>query len=157
MPDITLGMKDVAAYSTIYSEACHELAHASHFSKVGTDYWGKYIRYIVESFIKTGGMIYGDGTLDGAGYCEIGECWAYYLESMMYKERYGGSVPSFGTEHWFYPQIFRYLDERGVTRSDIFSVLRGDVISRDGLKKALIEAFPEKRTVIEQVFGRYVD
>lgn len=157
VPDITLGMKDVSAYSTIYSEACHELAHASHFSKVGTDYWGKYIRYIVESFIKTGGMIYGDGTLDGAGYCEIGECWAYYLESMMYKERYGGSVPSFGTEHWFYPQIFRYLDERGVTRSDIFSVLRGDVISRDGLKKALIEAFPEKRTVIEQVFGRYVD
>ena len=75
----------------------------------------------------------------------------------MYKERYGGSIPSFGTEHWFYPQIFRYLDERGVTRSDIFSVLRADVTSRDELRKALIEAFPEKRTVIEQVFGRYAN
>ena len=157
LPDITLGMKEVSSYSTIYSEVCHELAHASHFAKVGTDYWDKYIRYIVESFIKTGGIMYGDGISDGAGYCEIGECWAYYLESMMYKERYGGSIPSFGTDYWFYPQIFRYLDERGMTRSDIFSVLDEDVTNREELRKALIATFPEKRTIVEQVFGRYAN
>ena len=39
--------------------------------------------------------------------------WGYFNESKMYKERYGGTVPSFGTSYWFYPQIFRYLDERG--------------------------------------------
>jgi hypothetical protein len=98
-----------------------------------------------------------DGTAEGSGYCEIGECWAYYLESMMYKERYGGSIPTFGNGNWFYPQIFRYLDERGVTRSDIFSVLGENVTSKDALKKALMEAYPEKRTAVEQVFGRYVN
>lgn len=155
MPDITIGVKDTDTYSSIYSEVCHELAHASHFSQVGTGYWNRYIRYIVETYLQTGGMTYGDGTAEGAGYCEIGESWAYYLEGMMYKERYGGSIPSFGTGYWFYPQIFRYLDERGLTRSSIFSVLDESVKSREELRTALIGAFPEKRTIIEQVFGRY--
>ena len=155
LPDITIGLKQTDTYSSIYSEVCHELSHASHFSKVGTEYWNKYISYIVKSYLETGGMTYGDGTSDGAGYCEVGECWAYYLESMMYKERYGGSIPAFGTGYWFYPQIFRYLDERGLTRSDIFSVLGPSIISRDDLRLALIGTFPEKRSIIEQVFGRY--
>ena len=157
MPDITLGMKDVTAYSTIYSETCHELAHASHFTKVGTGYWNKYIRYILESYIKTGGQMYGDGNSEYAGYCEVGECWAYYLESMMYKERYGGSIPTFGTGYWFYPQVFRYLDERGLSRSDIFSVLGENVMSMDAVRTVLTETFPEKRTIIDQVFERYVN
>ena len=75
----------------------------------------------------------------------------------MYKERYGGSVPSFGSDYWFYPQILRYLDERGLTRSDIFSVLDASVKSKEDLRVALIGSFPEKRTIIEQVFARYVN
>ena len=100
-------------------------------------------------------MTYGDGSGVTAGYCEIGEMWAYYLESKLYKERYGGGFPSFGTSHWFYPQIFRYLEERGVEASDIFSVLDKDVTSRVLLKAALTTSFPEERVVIEQVFSRY--
>ena len=114
-----------------------------------------YIKYILESFLMSGGMTYGDGTGDSSGYCEIGEMWAYYLESKFYKGRYGGSYPTFGTGHWFYPQIFRYLDERGISTSDIFSVLDEDVTSRSGLKAALISSFPEDRMVIEQIFSRY--
>ena len=75
----------------------------------------------------------------------------------MYKERYGCSIPTVVNGICFYPQIFRYLDERGVTRSDIFSVLGENVTSKDALKKALMEAYPEKRTAVEQVFGRYVN
>jgi hypothetical protein len=156
LPDITLGAEGKNDYASIYSTVCHELAHASHFAKVGTDYWNKYIRYIVESYVMTRDP-YGDGTAANAGYCEVGESWAYYLESMMYKERYGGSVPSYGTSYWFYPQIFRYLDERGLKRSDIFSVLGPGVTSKEELKNALILNFPQKRTVIEQVFGRYAN
>ena len=106
MPDLTIGTKVRSNYNRLYSTVCHELAHASHFKKVGTSYWNSYIWYIMQSYIKTG-KTYGDGTGDNAGYCEIGEMWAYYLESMMYKDRYGGSFPSFGTSTWFYPQIFR--------------------------------------------------
>ena len=73
----------------------------------------------------------------------------------MYKERYGGSFPSYGTSYWFYPQIFRYLDERGLTASEIFSVLDNSVTSKTELKSRLLVAHPNKRTIIEQVFSRY--
>ena len=56
LPDITLGTKGRSDYASIYSAICHELAHASHFSKVGTAYWNPYIGYVIESYILTGGM-----------------------------------------------------------------------------------------------------
>lgn len=154
LPDITIGAKDKGDYASLYSTVCHELAHSSHFAKVGTGYWNKYIKYILENYVKTGN-VYGDGLSADAGYCGVGESWAYYLESMMYKERYGGSVPTFGSSFWFYPQIFRYLDERGLTRSDIFYVLEGNITTKSDLQSSLIRTFPQKRTVIEQVFSRY--
>ncbi len=155
MPDITIGTKGISDdYKTIYSTTCHELAHASHFKKVGTEYWDKYIFYIVETYIRTMGMTYGDGTDKNAGYCEVGEMWAYYLESKMYKERYGGSFPTFGTSFWFFPQIFRSLDERGIGVHRIFSVLDEEVTSRDALEDELIKAYPDRRRIIEQIFTR---
>lgn len=154
-PDITLGMEGKDEYRRIYSTTCHELAHASHFTAVGAKYWDEYIKYIMYSYAKTGGMTYGDGTLDGAGYCEVGEMWGYFLESKMYKDRYGGSFPTFGTSYWFKPQIFRYLYERGIDCSAIFAVLDESVTSRSALKNALLLACPSKRDVIEQVFNRY--
>lgn len=155
LPDITLGISGKKDYRSIYSEVCHELAHASHFAKVGTDYWNNYIRYIIESFIRSGGVTYGDGSGSMAGYCEVGEMWAYYLESRMYKDRYGGSFPTFGTSYWFYPQIFRYMDERGVSESQILEVLTQDVTDKLKLKNAFLAAYPAKKTMIEQVFSRY--
>lgn len=155
MPDITVGTKTFNDYNRLYSTTCHELAHASHFAKAGVDFWNKYIYYIVESYLKTGGMTYGDGSGSLAGYCEIGEMWAYYMESLMYKDRYGGAFPTFGTSNWFYPQIFRYLDERGITCGEILRVLGPSVDSKSDLKQALISAYPSERTIIEQVFSRY--
>ena len=155
LPDITVGAKGRNDYASLYSAVCHELSHASHFSKVGTSYWNQYISYIVQSFLLSGGRTYGDGSGNGAGLCEVGEMWAYYLESRMYKDRYGGSMPSFGTSFWFYPQIFRYLDERGVKPSQILSVLDSRTVDRQTLKQNLTDAYPSRRTIIEQVFSRY--
>ena len=73
----------------------------------------------------------------------------------MFKDRYGGTFPTFGTSYWFYPQIFRYLDERGMKPSEILSVLKSDVTDKASLKAAMLEAFPLKKTIIEQVFSRY--
>lgn len=155
LPDITIGLDGKNEYREIYSTTCHELSHASHFSKVGTGYWNGYILEIIESFIKSGGNTYGDGSTENHGLVEVGEMWAYYLESRIFKDRYGGSFPTFGTSYWFYPQIFRFLDERGFTSSDIFSVLEPDVTSKSALKTALVNKYPARRTVIEQVFNRY--
>ena len=81
--------------------------------------------------------------------------WAYYLSGKMHKERYGGSTPTFGNSFWFHPQIFRAIDERGVSRSQIFKVLDSKVTSVTTLKDALVSAYPARKTVIEQVFNRY--
>lgn len=156
LPDITIGAASRRSYQSLYSVVCHELAHASHFRKVGTKFWDKYIFYIVESYILSGGMTYGDGTGENAGCCDVGESWAYYMEAKMFKERYGGSFPNFGTSYWFYPQILRYLDERGLDCSDIFSVMNASVTDRQSLKTALMATFPNKKTTINQAFSRYV-
>ena len=155
LPDITLGLRDADDYKDIYSTACHELAHASHFAQVGVDYWNAYIIYILESFIASGGMTYGDGTQDGAGYCEVGEMWAYYMESLMYKSRYGGDFPAFGNSHWFKPEVFRFLHKRAFACSEILSVLDENVDSRLALERALIAKFPTRRNTIEQAFNKY--
>ena len=155
LPDITIGMEGKDDYRSIYSAVCHELAHASHFSSTGTDYWNDYIWYIVESYIQSGGNAYGDGTGDKAGFCEVGEDWAYYIESKMYKERYGGTYPTFGTSYWFNPLIFRYLEERGIKTSQLFAVLSDAVDSKIALKEALIAAYPSRKSVVELVFSRY--
>ena len=81
--------------------------------------------------------------------------WAYFLESVMYQERYGGSAPSFGTSWWFSPQIFHYLFERGFTRSEIFAALTPEVHSKSSLHESLVKLYPDRKTTIDQVFSRY--
>jgi hypothetical protein len=157
VPDITLGLDGKDDYSSIYRATCHELAHASHFSQVKTDYWDNYIAYIMTSYVTSGGMTYGNGSEPNSGYCEIGEMWAYFMESIMYKDRYGGSAPSFGNSFWFYPQIFRYMNERGMSCSQILKALVGQVHSREMLQDKLCELYPDDKSMIEQVFNRYND
>lgn len=155
-PDITIGTSGKGSYSAIYSTVVHELAHASHYAKVGNSYWNKYVEYILRSFLSTGST-YGTGAEEYAGHCAVGEMWAYYLESLMQKERYGGYSPDSGDNLWFKPQILRYLDDRGVGRSLIFKALSEEVTSVSALRSALVKACPEKRTVIDQAFSLYSD
>ncbi len=156
LPDLTIGVKGRDDYASIYAETCHELAHASHFSKVGTGYWNKYILYVLGSYISTGGMTYGDGSGMNAGYCEVGEMWAYYLSSKMFQDRYGGDYPAFGSSYWFYPQILHYIEELGVECREIFSLLTDSVTSCDVLKRAMIASFQDKSDAIELIFNRYM-
>lgn len=155
MPDITIGTKDLRTYKDIYSATCHELAHSSHFAKVGTDYWDAYIRYVIESYLTSGGQLYGDGTGSGSGNCEVGEMWAYYMESKLSKDRYGRSFPILGTSWWFYPQIFHFMDERGLDQSRIYEALLPEVDSKTALKEALMRRYPDRQDMIGQVFSRY--
>ncbi len=155
LPDITLGLQGKSAYSTIYSETCHELAHASHFAQVGKGYWDNYIGFIMSSFVTSGGTTYGTGKEKDAGYCEIGEMWGYFMQNTMYHDRYGGAMPSAGMSYWFHPQIFRYLEERGMSRSQLFAAMQKDVHTRDALKAKLISLYPSESSMIRQVFDRY--
>lgn len=157
LPDITLGVRDLENYSSIYAQTVHELAHGSHFSQVGKDFWNRYIRYVMLSYIETGGRMYGLGTGIDAGYCEVGEMWAYYMQNRMYKDRYGEDNPTFGTSYWFQPHILLYMDERGVDRSKIFRALTPSVISRSDLHNELDSLYPEFQIIIDQAFQRYAE
>jgi len=154
LPDVTIGSKE-KDYSQIYKATMHELAHASHYAKVGNEFWDPYIKYVVLSFILEGGQPYGSGNKEGAGQCRIGEMWAYFLEETMYKDRYGGTMASFGNRYWFQPDIFTYLYERGMSRGHIFRSLRPSVTSLDDLRDELIAQNPSMEKVINQTFSYF--
>ena len=153
-PDITVGTAAADSFSDIYSTTTHEMAHSSHYAQAGNGFWDDYIYYILESFVRQGDC-YGDGNSEMAGLCELGEGWAYHIESKIYQQRYGGAYPSFGCGYWFKPQIFRYLDERGISPSEQLEAMEEDVRTRDAFRDRLMQMYPSRRRVVEQVFNRY--
>ena len=154
LPDVTLGTKE-QDYAGIYSATSHELAHASHFQQVGTDYWDKYIEYVVTSFASKGRDPYGTGEGVNAGYCEVGEMWGYFMQESLKKDRYGGTMTYFGNQFWFKPDIFTYLYEHGISRGQIYRALGRQVCSSDDLKDELVKLYPDKEAMIEQTFKSY--
>lgn len=156
LPDITVGIGGRTDYSSIYSTAVHELSHASHYCQVGNEYWEKYIRYILTSFVTSGGMTYGVGTEKDHGYCEVGEMWAYYSQTKFFRERYQDDPGrTFGTSFWFRPQILLFMDDRGIDRFRIFAALTSDIVDRDLLRDKLISMYPECKSIISQAFLKY--
>jgi hypothetical protein len=155
LPDITIGAAGNGEFIDLYSSVMHEMAHASHYAQVGNTWWGRFVTYIIRSYVTEGREAYGSGTSKDAGYCEVGETWGYFMESVLFKDRYGGGLPTFGTSFWFYPQIFRYLYERGMTCSELFRALTSKVTSRDDLQDALVTLYPNRESTINQVFIRY--
>lgn len=155
LPDITMGMKDCNDYADIYGMTIHEMAHASHFIQVGTEYWDDYIKNVVKSFVTSGFVMYGSGTEEGHGLCEIGEIWAYYVQTMFYREKYGDTAATFGTSYWFRPQILVNLDSKGLSREKILEALTSDIRNIEMLQKKLISLYPEMKNTINQAFGRY--
>ncbi len=154
-PDITIGTSKRWTYADLYDATIHELAHASHYAQAGNDFWGPYIKYILEAFVTEGSEAYGTGGREGSGYCEVGEMWAYFMEASLYKERYKVPMPTFGTSYWFHPEIFSYLYERGMSRGEIYRALKPEVASTDDLKEELITMYPDRETLITETFTTY--
>lgn len=155
LPDIMLGLKDADGYADIYGLAIHEMAHASHYMIVGNDYWEAYCRYILTSFVTSGFMVYGVGNEENHGFCEVGEIWGYYMQNRFWRNRYPSDPRSFGTSHWFRPQILMYMDERGVDAYRIAQALGPDITSLELLQEKLLSLYPESKSIIKQAFERY--
>lgn len=155
LPDLTLGLKDSEDYASIYSTAVHELAHASHYMQVGSAYWNILEEFILRSFISSGFITYGVGTEKNHGYCEVAEMWAYYMQTRLFRERYPNFQLAFGTSFWFHPQIFNYLDSRGLTCYKTFNALVPEVHDKDALRSKLIRLYPDARSLILLAFENY--
>ena len=106
----------------VFETTFHELAHASHFRKVGNGYWIKYINYII-----TYGA-YGNGRGKNAGYAGVGEMWGNYFSALCMDAeipRIGG-VGFYLNENrdWFNPGFMEDVDNiLDITTSEIFSCL----------------------------------
>lgn len=156
LPDIVVGLKNKNSYPEIYRTVVHELAHASHYMRVRNEYWDTLIKFMVSSYLSSGGVAYGAGTEDDAGYCDVTETWAYYVENALSRERYGDTEQVFGTSWRFRPQILLYLDDRGLNRFKIMQALSAEVHEMSSLKSRLISIFPEFKSTINEAFNKYL-
>ena len=153
-PDITIGSKDKnGKYDDLYAVTSHEMAHASHFANVRSPYWNILATYVLSSYMTTGSC-YGTGNGENAGYCEVAEMWAYHVENMIYKERYGKN-PRFGISNWFHPDILTTLEEGGVTRAEICAALKPSVTSFEAFRDELIYVCPAKKSLITSTFKKF--
>lgn len=82
-PDLIIKTGDGRGTEQIYEVLFHELAHASHWSKVRSKYWVKYINYII-----TYGP-YGDGTGNNHGIPALGETWGFHTGQFLTLEEFG--------------------------------------------------------------------
>lgn len=102
-PDIIVGSEDKGAWR-LYETTCHELAHAMHFKKVGTNYWDKYIDGIIE--LRNKGLYgYSDKDSPFSGYIGVGETWGYAMGYYMANQKLGSNInPIDDHDFWFAPE-----------------------------------------------------
>jgi hypothetical protein len=108
----------------VYNTTFHECGHASHWSKVGSSYWVKYINYIITYGSRDNP--YGKGTGNNAGYCGVGEMWGNYIGAMFERQEFSRTNwndLNHG-EGWYNPGFLRHVDDiPDVTTSEIFSCM----------------------------------
>lgn len=155
LPDIMLGLNNAASYKEIYEAVTHELAHASHYSTVGNSYWTPYIEYVIKSFIKDGWNRYGKPENEHSGLCEVSETWAFAMSSVLKKEHYGGDVEPLGNEHWFRPQIYRNLFERGIGPHDVFRAMTSNATEMQDVWDNLLDTRGDDSEIINAAFSMY--
>ena len=143
------------------------MAHASHFAKVGSSYWTKYINYII-----TYGA-YGDGTGNNAGYCGIGEMWGNYFSAVCMDREFrinrgftsnviiylssDGTSDGRGDEDWYNPGFLYKVDNiSDVTSSEIYSSLNGYSTTFEKLINQLKNKTEEYEKV-DEAFNSYTD
>ena len=101
LPDIIIKANASQGTDGVFSTTFHELGHASHFRKVGSSYWIKYINYII-TYGKSSNP-YGDGHGKNAGTCALGEAWANHFGYILTLKEFGNNnriISSSGFENF---------------------------------------------------------
>jgi len=120
LPDILIRAGSSKGTDGVFSTTFHELGHASHFKKVGSGYWIKYINYII-----TYGA-YGDGHGINSGNCGIGEMWGNYFSAVLTDKEFPSSNNYFNKdEDWYNPGFLQDVDNLpDVSAKEIFECLK---------------------------------
>ena len=154
LPDITIGTKN-RNFNQIYRSVNHELAHASHFKTVGSQYWTDYITYIASY-----GM-YGDGTGINAELCGIGEMWGYAVgEIQLYKmlklDTIKGDYSGSHSDDWFKPHVIWDLYRYEIlSLKEIYDCMGINVRNYSQLLSEMYRRYPSKVEKIKWVMSTY--
>lgn len=149
-PDIFI-LKDFTNTYETYGTVFHELAHASHYTKVGKWYWLKFVTGVIGNGSDNP---YGDGTGNKDGYIGVGEMWGYYFGYAAMKREFGYAGFG-GINYWFKPQIIREIVANPhFANQKIFSCLTSDVNRHYKLKNKIISNYGQS-TFVNQVFSDY--
>ena len=164
----------------VYELVFHEFAHASHYEKVGTNYWSKYVSHII---LNLGYGTHASGT--NHGYCGVGEMWGNFAGSyFLYKYMgysypyirltsngvldsgaYNPSLTSYWPEYllfepdedWYNPGILAKIHEDShCSITDIYNALNPDVNSLETLSNSLQNQGIDE-TIIHEACHRYDD
>lgn len=159
LPDIFISTK-IRKSDEIYENVRHELSHASHCMWVGSDYWNRYINYILNCW-SHGQDTYGDGTLTDNGLCAVGEMWGYAMGYIHQYEKYQGSVYKTDAypgkdDYFFYPDILWDIYKNGwLTKGDLFSCLNRDIDKVTELRENMKNRFSEYAVKFDLTFAEY--
>ena len=148
-PDILITSSCATSTKKLRSHLFHELSHASHYSRVGREYWFDYVLQICAN------LGYGNGPNVTNGIIGVGEMWAYYFENKCINQLYGTNNSPYNG-HWFRPQILQDVEDNVpiISPAGILNTMTVNVVDHNSFKTALINNYGNYNT-INNCFANY--
>ena len=178
-PDIYFGIEGCSTYSEAYARALLVFVQAGLFARVGKDWWHEYVfgtlgdglTQSITDLLSPGENKPGnEGKEDGGGeqgnqlqtcdvasgstYVEIVKNYSNYCQTVLYRRHYPGSTALFG-DRLYSPQLFLYLEERGLSLELLAPLFSSDVTDMAFLKQKMLSYYPQFKNVIMEAFARY--
>lgn len=152
-PDILIVTHN-QTYNTLYATTFHELSHSSHFKSIGEWNYGKLIWYEMTHGDATN--LYGTGGtgVDGEGYCEVSETYAFSIENYIRKKQLHDSRYDVGTTssyffHKYVSTLSSLLINGTLTPGQIYSCMSSDGQDMSSVMTSLCNKYPSKKNDIQ--------
>lgn len=92
IPDIIIKANASQGTDGVYYTTFHELAHASHYKKVGNGYWRKYIDKIIDNqLFHASTAPYGSGRGNNHELVGLGEAWGFHIGHFLTIQEFGNN------------------------------------------------------------------
>lgn len=92
LPDIIIRANSSNGTDGVYTTTFHELAHASHYKKVGNGYWRKYIDKIIDNWLFHNSTApYGTGRGNNHELVGLGEAWGFHMGYFLTIRKFGAT------------------------------------------------------------------
>ena len=170
-PDITICNVDNDNEQSLYRKVSHELAHATHFTQLGSNdiarslWWSYVFNYEVACILLS---LFDDPyehpSVPREERAGITEMWAHavgYICKYEHRQRnvanYRDGSNGIYDEYWFAPEILLDLYERGMTLKQISDCMTEDVITFEDFRETLIVHNSTYASRINYLFDNYLD